>query len=97
MKICQNWSPLDESFVPKKVVKKIPNIGYKIKSQSLKNFCQFIIRSKLIITWKRRAIVLSNKKYEIIEHKEIQKLVFWINLFFITDIDKHVRPKDRKE
>ena len=51
----------------------------------------------LIITWKRRAIVLSNKKYEIIEHKEIQKLVFWINLFFITDIDKNVRPKDRKE
>ena len=37
------------------------------------------------------------KKYEIIEHKEMQKLAFWINLFFITDIDKHVRPKDRKE
>ena len=51
----------------------------------------------LIITWKRRAIVLSNKKYEIIENKEMQKLVFWINEFFITDIDKHVRPKDRKE
>ena len=49
------------------------------------------------MTWKRRAIDLSNKKYEIIEHKEIQKLVFWINLFLITDIDKHVRPKDRKE
>ena len=51
----------------------------------------------LIITWKRRVIVLSNKKYEIIEHKEIKKLVLRINLFFITDIDKHVRPKDRKE
>ena len=51
----------------------------------------------LIITWKRREIDLSNKKYEIIEHKQMQKLVFWINLFFTTDIDKHVRPKDRKE
>ena len=50
-----------------------------------------------MITWKSRAIVLPNKKYEIIEHKEIQILVFWKNLFFITDIDKHVRPKDRKE
>ena len=49
------------------------------------------------MTWKRRAIVLPNKKYEIIEHIEIQKLVFWKNLFFITDIDKNVRPKDRKE
>ena len=51
----------------------------------------------LITTWKRRERDLSNKNYEIIEHKEMQKLVFWINLFFITDIDKHVRPKDRKE
>ena len=68
-----------------------------MKSQSLKTLCQFIIRKILIMTWKRRAIVLSNKKYEIIEHKEMQKLVFWINLFFTTDIDKHVRPKDRKE
>jgi len=42
-------------------------------------------------------MVLSNKIYEIIEHKEMQKLVFCINLFFITDIDKHVRPKDSKE
>ena len=49
------------------------------------------------MTWKRRAIDLSNKKYEIIENKEMQKLVFWTNLFLITDIDKHVRPKDRKE
>ena len=49
------------------------------------------------MTWKRRAIVLLNKKYEIIEHKEMQKLVFWINLFFTTDIDKNVRPKDKKE
>jgi len=68
-----------------------------MKSQSLKTLCQFIIRMILIITWKRRAIDLSNKKYEIIEHKEMQKLVVWINLFFTTDIDKHVRPKDRKE
>ena len=68
-----------------------------IKSQSLKTLCQFIIRNILIITWKRRAIDLSNKKYEIIEHKEMQKLVIWINLFFTTDIDKHVKPKDRKE
>ena len=63
----------------------------------MKNLCQFIIRNILTITWKRRAMFLSNKKYEIIENKEMQKLVFWINLFFITDIDKHVRPKDRKE
>ena len=68
-----------------------------MNSQSLKNLCQFIIKKILIITWKRRAIVLSNKKYEIIEHKEMKKLVDLINLFFITDIDKHVRPKDRKE
>ena len=47
-----------------------------MKTQSLKNLCQFIIKKILIITWKRRAIVLSNKKYEIIEHKEMQKLVF---------------------
>ena len=68
-----------------------------MKNQSLKTLCQFIIRSILIITWKRRAIVLSNRKYEIIELKEMQKLVFWINLFFITDIDKHVRPRESKE
>jgi hypothetical protein len=49
------------------------------------------------MTWKIRVMVLPNKKYEIIEHKEIQKLVAWINLFFITDIERHVRPKDRKE
>ena len=55
------------------------------------------MRNILIITWKKRAIVLSNKKYEIIEQKEMQKLVFWKNLFFITDTDKHVKPKDRKE
>ena len=56
-----------------------------------------MISKILMITWKRRAIVLPNKKYENIDNKEIQKLVFWINLFFITDIDKHVRPRDRKE
>ena len=42
-------------------------------------------------------MVLSNKKYEIIEQKDMKRLVFLINLFFITDIDKQVRPKDRKE
>ena len=68
-----------------------------MKSQSLNILCQFIIRKILKITWKKRAIVLSNKKYEIIEQKEMQRLVIWINLFFITDIDKHVRPKDRNE
>ena len=68
-----------------------------MKSQSLKILCQFIIRKILMITWKKRAIDLSNKKYEIIEQKEIQRLIFWINLFLITDIEKNVRPKDRKE
>ena len=67
-----------------------------MKSQSLKILCQFIIKKILIITWKKRAIVLSNKKYEITEQKEMQRLVVWINLFFITDIDKNVKPKDRK-
>ena len=68
-----------------------------MKSQSWKILCQFIIRKILIITWKKRAICLSNKKYEIIEQKEIQMLVIRKNLFFITDIDKNVRPKDRNE
>ena len=68
-----------------------------MKSQSLKILCQFIIRKILIITWKKRAIGLLNKKYEIIEQKEMQILVIWINLFFTTDIDKNVRPRDRKE
>ena len=68
-----------------------------MKSQSLKILCQFIIRKILIITWKKRAICLSNKEYEIIEQKEIQMLVIRKNLFLITDIDKNVRPKDRKE
>ena len=49
------------------------------------------------MTWKRRAIFLSNKKYEIIEQKEMQMFVAIKNLFFTTDMDKHVRPKDRKE
>ena len=68
-----------------------------MRSQSLNTLCQFIIRKILKITWKKRAIVLSNNKYEIIEQKEIQILDICINLFFITDIDKQVRPKDRKE
>ena len=50
-----------------------------------------------MIAWKKRAIVLSNKKYEIIEQKKIQRLVVWMNLFFITDIDKHVKPIERNE
>ena len=50
-----------------------------------------------MITWKKRAIVLSKMRYENIEHKATQKLVLWINLFFKTDIDKNVRPKDKKE
>ena len=68
-----------------------------MKSQSLKILCQFIIKKILIKTWKKRAIGLLNKKYEIIEHKEMEILVIWINLSFTTDIDKHVRPRDRKE
>ncbi len=68
-----------------------------MRSQSLNILCQFIIRKILKITWKKSAIVLSNNKYEIIEQKEIQILDICINLFFITDIDKQVRPKDRKE
>ena len=67
-----------------------------MKSQSLNILCQFIIRKILIKTWKKRAIGLSNK-YEIIEHKEMQIFVIWIDLFFTTDIDWHVSPSDRKE
>ena len=51
----------------------------------------------LIIAWKRIAIDLSNKKYEIIAQKEMQKLVIRNTLFFTTDIDKHVKPRERKE
>ena len=40
---------------------------------------------------------LLNKKYEVIEQKEMNRLVVCMNLLFITDIDKNVRPKDRKE
>ncbi len=68
-----------------------------MKSQSLNILCQLIIRNMLTMAWKKRAIVLSNIKYEIIEQKEMQRLVVWIILFFITDIDKHVSPKVRKE
>ena len=68
-----------------------------MKSQSLKILCQFIIRRILIIIWKKRAIVLSNKKYEIIEQKVIQRLNIRKNLFFTTEIDKNVRPNDKKE
>ena len=50
----------------------------------------------LSIAWKKREILLSNKKYEVIEQKEMPILVVWINLFFITDIDNNVRPKDKK-
>ena len=68
-----------------------------MNSQSLKILCQFIIKKMLIKTWKKRAIDLSNKKYEIIEQKGMKRLIFLINWFFTTDIDKHVRPKDRNE
>ena len=68
-----------------------------MNSQSLKILCQLIIRKILMMIWKKRAIGLLNKKYEIIEKKEMQILLIWINLFFTTDIDKHVSPKDRKE
>ena len=68
-----------------------------MKSQSLKILCQLIIRKILIKTWKKRAIGLTNNKYEIIEHKEMEIFVIWIDLFFTTDIDRHVRPSDRKE
>ena len=34
---------------------------------------------------------------EMIEQQEMQMLNIRNNLFFITDIDKHVRPIDRKE
>ena len=68
-----------------------------MRNQSLNILCQFIIRKILKITWKKREIDLSNKKYESTEQKEMQRLVIWINLFFMIDIDKHVRPKDKKE
>ena len=68
-----------------------------MKSQSLKILCQFIIKSILIITWNKREKFLSNKKYEIIAKNERIRFVPRLNLFFITEIDKHVRPKDRKE
>ena len=68
-----------------------------MKSQSLKNLCQFIIRKILIIAWKKRAIVLSNKKYEIIEQIVMQRLDVLTIVFFVIDIDKNVSPKDRNE
>ena len=68
-----------------------------MRTQSLKNRCQFIIKKRLTIAWKKRAIVLPNTKYEIIEQKRMQMFVLRRKLFFITDIDKHVRPKDKKE
>ena len=68
-----------------------------IKSQSLKALCQLIIKKILIVTWKKREIVLLNKKYDAIAQKAMQRLVVLINLFLITDVDKKVKPKDRKE
>ena len=38
-----------------------------------------------------------NSQTKFIKKFKYKKLVFWRNIFFITDIDKHVRPKDRKE
>ena len=68
-----------------------------MNSQSLKILCQLVIRKILIMIWKIRAIALLNKKYEIIEQKEMQIPLIWKNLFLTTDIDKHVSPKDRNE
>ena len=68
-----------------------------MNSQSLKILCQLVIRKILMMIWKKRAIGLLNKKYEIIEQEEMQILLIWKNLFFTTDIDKNVRPKDRNE
>ena len=62
IKICQIWLLLIKSLVPKKVVKTIPKIGYKMRSQSLKNFCQFIIRKILIIICNMSATTLSINK-----------------------------------
>ncbi len=44
-----------------------------------------------------RAIPLLNKKYEITEQKQMQMLVVRKNLFFTTDMDKNVRPRDKRE
>ena len=68
-----------------------------MKSQSLKVLCQFIIKKMLIITWKIKAIVLSNKKYENIEQKHSNRFTAIVKLFFITDIDKVVNPKASRE
>ena len=68
-----------------------------MKSQSLKNLYQLIIRQILIITWNKRATFLSSNKYENIEQKERKRLLPIVNFFLITDIDKLVKPKERKE
>ena len=65
--------------------------------QSLKNLCQLIIRKILIIAWNKRDIDLPNIKYEMIENIERKIWITIERLFLITDIDKNVKPKDKKE
>ena len=63
----------------------------------MKNLCQFIIRKILIKIWNKSAIVLSINRYETIEQKDRKRLIPIRIFFLITDIDKVVKPKDRKE
>ena len=65
-------------------------------SQFLNIRCQFIIKNILIITWKKRDIVLSINKYETIEQKHRKIFVPIVNLSLITDIVKLVKPNARK-
>lgn len=68
-----------------------------MKTQSLKNLCQLIIRRILIIIWNNRDTVLSINRQDNIEQEDRKKLITRVILFLITDIDKHFRPKDKKE
>jgi len=76
------------------------SINYNKKKIALVDCNSFYVSCERLFNPKiqnKPVVVLSNNEYEIIEHKEMQKLVIWINLFFTTDVDKHVSPKDRKE
>ena len=42
-------------------------------------------------------MVLSKKKYEMIEQNKINILALTKKIFFTTDIDKNVTPVDKKE
>ena len=68
-----------------------------MNTQSLKNLCQLIIRKILIIAWNKRDTDLPKIKYEIIENIERKIWITIKRLFLITDIEKNVKPKDRKE